>query len=441
MSTLDPKPDRIARQPKRVVIASLAGTTVEWYEFFVYGLAAALVFDDLFFPADDPVVSKVLSMATFAIAFFSRPLGAVVFGHYGDRIGRKTLLVVTLTIMGVSTFLIGLLPSYAQIGIWAPILLVLLRFIQGFSLGGEYGGAVLMSVEHAPEKRRGFLSSIVNTGSAWGLMLANLVFLALSGLSKEDFASFGWRIPFWFSAVLIVIGLVIRLKLGESPEFAEARDNKKIDKLPILTVLQKHSYMVVLMALSYIGLGTVFYVVTVFSIDFGTDDLAISEGLILKAILACTITAVVLIPLFGWMSDIIGRKRIFIGGLVGMAVLPWAWFPMFASNNTLLMFIGFIVIFVPYCATYGTMPAFYTLVFPVKIRYTGLSIGYTLGTLVTSLAPVVAVFLVGKSGSWISIGLLMSGACIVSIIASVLLKELAAKKTTAPEGGPVAQRT
>ncbi|MGW3472067.1 MFS transporter [Saccharopolyspora sp. NPDC000995] len=418
------------RQPKRVVISSLIGTTIEWYEFFIYGIAAALIFDKLFFPNHDPAVGTVLSLSTFSIAFVARPVGAAVFGHFGDRIGRKTLLVVTLTLMGGATCMIGLLPTYEKVGTLAPILLVILRFVQGFSLGGEYSGAVLMSVEHAPTTRRGFISSIVNTGSAWGLMLANLVFLGLANMSEQDFESYGWRIPFLISGLLVVFGLIIRISLDESPEFTQVKDTGQVARLPIAAVLTTHARLVVLMALSYLSIGTVFYVVTIFSISYSTEELHLDKSLVLRAILVATITATVGIPFFGWLSDKVGRKALFLAGVVGMGALPWLWFPMIGSGSTALLFASFIMLFIPYCANYGAMPAFYSLIFPTRVRYTGLAVGYTLGTLATSQAPLLAVYLHGRSGSWVSIALLMTGASVVSFLAALFMSESKAGSDT-----------
>ncbi|MGB3482042.1 MAG: MFS transporter [Mycobacterium sp.] len=410
-------------QSRRVALSSLAGTTIEWYEFFIYAIAAALVFDKLFFPNFDPVVGRILSLSTFTIAFIARPVGAAVFGHFGDRIGRKKLLVITLSVMGGATVLIGVLPTYDQIGVAAPILLAALRFAQGFSLGGEYSGAVLMSVEHAPAKKRGMLSSIVNTGSALGLMLANLAFLLLERLPDEAFLSYGWRIPFLLAGVLVFFGLFIRVSLDESPEFQKVAANGNIVKMPVKVVLTRYPKLVVLMALSYLSIGTVFYVLTVFSISYGTEQIDVEESLILRVILLSTIFIVIGIPFFGWLSDRIGRRRIFLAGVVGMAVLPWAWFVMFNSGNPVVVFLGFLLIFIPYCANYGTMPAYFSLVFPPEVRYTGLAIGYTLGTLVTSMAPIVATYLMSKTGAWQSIAIYMTVSGIVSLGAAYLMKE------------------
>lgn len=240
----------------------------------------------------------------------------------------------------------------------------MLRFAQGFSLGGEYSGAVLMSVEHAPENKRGLLSSIVNTGSALGLMLANLVFLVLKKLPEDAFMSYGWRIPFLLAGILVFFGIFIRVSLDESPEFQKVAKEGNIEKMPVKIVLTRYPKLVILMALSYLSIGTVFYILTVFSISYGTGQIDIDEALILRLILFSTVFLVAGIPFFGWLSDRYGRRRIFIAGVVGLSVLPWAWFPMFGSGNAVIMFIGFLLLFIPYCANYGTMPALFSLRLP-----------------------------------------------------------------------------
>jgi metabolite-proton symporter len=408
----------------RVVLASLAGTTIEWYEFFIYGTAAALVFDKLFFPGFDPLVSVLLSLSTFALAFVARPLGGVLFGHFGDRLGRKSMLIVTLSLMGAATFCIGLLPTYSSIGAAAPVLLVLLRVVQGLSLGGEYGGAVLMSIEHSGRQRRGFFGAVVNTGAAWGLLIANIVFLAISQLSDAAFASWGWRIPFLLSIVLVALGLVIRLKLAESPEFEQVKKRREVRRMPIVEVLAEHWRPALLMCLSYVSAGVTFYVGTVFSLSYGEKHLHVDRGLILKLVLAINILTIVGIPFFGWLSDRVDRKKIFIAGAAGMTVLPYLWFAALDTRSFGWMLVGFLLLFLPYTANYGTMPAFYAHVFPPAVRYTGMSLGYTLGTVLGSaLAPIIATWLLEETGSWLGIAIYMSVAGVLSIGAALYLSE------------------
>lgn len=425
-------------QARKVLLSSLLGSAVEWYEFFIYGTAASLLFNDLFFPDFEPLVGTLLALSTFAIAFVARPIGGIVFGHFGDRIGRKSMLVLTLSLMGGATFAIGILPTYHAIGIAAPILLVLLRIIQGFSLGGEYSGAVLMSVEHAETRKRGLFGAVVNTGAGWGLLLANGVFLAVSQLPDEAFRSWGWRIPFLLSAVLVGLGLFIRLKINESPDFEAAKDAGQVRKIPVVEVLRSHLSLVVLMCLSYLSAGVTFYVGTVFSLSYGTVHLGLDRGLLLGLVIAVNVLTIIAIPFFGWLSDRIDRKRIFLAGIVGMAVLPYLWFMSLGSGSTLLMLLGFLLLFIPYAANYGVMPTFYTHIFPTGVRYTGMSIGYTLGAVLGSgLAPIVATFLLDRTGDWPAIALYMSAAGVISFVAALFMHE----RPAVPAGPATAEST
>ncbi|MFC5824695.1 MFS transporter [Nonomuraea insulae] len=410
----------------RVVLASLAGTTIEWYEFFIYGTAAVLVFDKLFFPSYDDLVGSLLSLSTFALAFVARPIGGALFGHFGDRLGRKSMLVVTLCLMGGATLCIGLLPTYETIGVAAPVLLVLLRVVQGLSLGGEYGGAVLMSVEHAARERRGFFGALVNTGAAWGLLLANLVFLLTSQLSDDAFMAWGWRVPFLLSAVLVGLGLVIRLKLAESPDFQEVRERGEVRKTPIAEVLTKHWPRVLLMCLAYIPAGATFYIATVYSLSYGEKQLGLDRDMILELVLLVNVFTIGAIPFFGWLSDRVDRKRIFWMSIVVMAALPYVWFSAFQSGSFWLMLLGFIALFIPYAANYGTMPTFFAHVFPPAVRYTGMSVGYTLGTVFGSgLAPIIATSLYDSTGSWLAIAIYMTAVGVAGTVAALFLTERA----------------
>ena len=413
-----------SKHARKVLISSLIGSAVEWYEFFIYGTAASLVFNKQFFPQFDPLVGTLLALSTFAIAFVARPVGGMVFGHFGDRIGRKAMLVLTLTLMGGATFAIGLLPTYDQIGVAAPVLLVVVRLVQGFSLGGEYSGAVLMSVEHAQQGRRGFFGSVVNTGAGWGLLLANLMFLVVSQLPDEDFQAWGWRIPFLCSAVLVALGLFIRLRLAESPEFQAMKSAGDVHRAPVLDVLRTHRARVVLMCLAYLSAGVTFYVGTVFSLAYGTEHVGATRNVLLTLVTVVNVLIIVAIPFFGWLSDRIGRRRIFLAGIVGMAVMPYAWFTLLDTASMPLMLLGFALLFIPYAANYGVMPTLFAHVFPVGVRYTGMSIGYTMGTVLGSgLAPIIATFLLDRTGDWPAIALYMTATAGVSFVAALFLRE------------------
>ncbi|MEU8147440.1 MFS transporter [Nonomuraea sp. NPDC048901] len=428
----------MATSSTRVVLASLAGTTIEWYEFFIYGTAAVLVFDKLFFPSYDDLVGTLLSLSTFALAFVARPIGGALFGHFGDRLGRKSMLVVTLCLMGGATLCIGLLPTYDSIGVAAPILLVLLRVVQGLSLGGEYGGAVLMSVEHAARSRRGFFGALVNTGAAWGLLLANLVFLLTSRLSDDAFLTWGWRVPFLLSAVLVGFGLLIRLKLAESPDFQEVKQRGEVRKAPLAEVLSQHWRRVILMCLAYIPAGATFYIATVYSLGYGEKKLGLDRDMILQLVLLVNVFTIAAIPFFGWLSDRVDRKKIFWVSIIGMAALPYVWFSAFQSGSFGVMLLGFLALFIPYAANYGTMPTFFAHVFPPEVRYTGMSVGYTLGTVFGSgLAPIIATWLYDSTGTSTSIALYMTAAGLVGAVATLFLSERAADPERAGEAGRV----
>jgi len=408
-----------------VLYSSLAGTTIEWYEFFIYGTAAALVFGELFFPQFDKFTSTLLSLSTFAVAFIARPAGAALFGHFGDRIGRKASLVATLSIMGVSTFLIGVLPTYDAIGIWAPVILVILRLLQGLSLGGEYSGAVLMCVEHAGPRRRGLYGAIVNTGSGLGLILANLVFIASSGASGDGFASWGWRLPFLASAVLVIIALAIRLRVEESPEFAAMRSSKELRRMPLVDVLRGHLRPVILCAVAYLAAGVTFYMAAVYALSYIQNQLELSRNTALAVVLLGFSLIVIGMPYFGLLSDRYDRKRILQLGAAGMIITPFIWFPLLGTRSFWLMLLGFVVLFLPFNANYGVMPTFFARVFPTGVRYTGMAVGYTVGTVLSAgVAPVIATYLLEVAGHWYAIALYMSASAVLSLLAGVFLIEI-----------------
>ncbi|AHK36181.1 MFS transporter [Rhodococcus opacus] len=415
------------RQARQVLLSSLLGTTIEYYEFFVYGIAASLVFGKLFFPSFDPLMGTLLSLATFGVGFVARPVGGLIFGHFGDRLGRKRMLVTSLLMMGTATFAIGALPSYAAIGVWAPILLVLARIVQGISLGGEYSGAVLMSVEHAGAKRRGLFGSIVGTGSGWGLLLANLAFLLVSQLDDAAFLAWGWRIPFLFSAVLVVIGLVIRIQLDESPEFTAVRASDSVHRFPLAVIARGHWRQVLLIAAGMISAGVVFYVSTVFSLAYGQQELGLSRSLMLTLVLFANVILIVGMPCFGWLSDRIGRRTIFTVSLVALIPAPFAWFLLLNTAQPALMILGFVVLFVPFVANFGIMPAYFAEMFPADVRFAGVAVSNTLGQVLgSSTAPLIAAALLSSYQSWTAVALYMALAGLISLTAAIVLQIRAA---------------
>ena len=425
-------------QVRNVVIACLIGSTVEWYEFFIYGTAATLVFSTLFFPQFDPLVGTLLALSTFAVAFAARPLGGIVFGQLGDRIGRKGSLVLTLTLMGASTCAVGLLPTYEAIGVGAPILLILCRLVQGFSVGGELSGAILMTVEHARDGRRGFVGAFANSGIGTGLLLANLVFLPITLLPKEDLLAWGWRVPFLASVVLIALGLFIRLRIEESPEFVAARASGQVRRTPALDVLREHPGGVTLLGLGTVAGGVAFYAVAVFSISYGTKVLGLSNSTMVSLVLLSTAVIVVATPFFGWLGDRVGHKLVFQASVVGMIAAPFAWFTLMETRSFGLMFLGYLLVTVPFAANFGAIPAFFAYVFPPPVRFSGMAIGYNVGTLLGSaIAPIIATWLLSLTGSWVAIALYMAGSGVVTLAAATGLRHFRGAPETSRAGAAV----
>jgi MFS family permease len=428
-------------QERRAVVASTIGTAVEFYDFSIYGVAASLVFAQLFFPDVSPFVGTLLSLSTFAIAFVARPIGAAVFGHYGDRLGRKGVLMITLLLMGVATVGIGLLPTYAQVGVLAPILLVILRLAQGFSLGGEQSGAMLMSVESAKEGKRGLFGAFVNSGAGWGLLLANLVFLAMAQLPQEAFVAWGWRVPFLLSAVLVVVGLYIRVKLEESPDFREVEKTNEVSRMPLVEVFQEHWRQIVLLAFGLTASGVSYYTAIVFSLSYGTTALGQTRSTMLSLVLIMTLLMITLVPLVGYLSDRWGgasRRLIFVGSSVALMGTSFIWFALLQTQVYGLMLLGFVILFLAYCANIAVTPTFFALAFPVHVRYSGMAIGFTFGTVIgASLAPLVATSILETTGSWVGIAVYMSAAAGLAAIAGTLLREYGTprrRSAAGPEG-------
>lgn len=380
----------------RVALASLIGTAIEWYDFFLYGTASALIFNKLYFPNFDPMVGTLLSFATFALGFIARPLGGLVFGHYGDRIGRKTMLYLTLLIMGLATALIGALPVYDSIGIRAPILLVACRLVQGFGLGGEWGGAVLMAVEHAPEDRRGFYGSWPQIGAPLGLVAGTLVFsLVSSSMSEEAFLAGGWRIPFLFSIVLVIFGLWIRFTIAESPEFQKVKDEKQEAAMPIIEAIRTYPKNILLAMGVRFAENGFFYIYAVFTLAYATEALGMSKQSILNAVLIAAAIETLTIPMFGALSDRFGRKPIYVFGALVSAAFAFPLFWLLDSKSpglaTLAISFGLAI---GHAAMYGPQASFLSELFGARVRYSGVSLGYNLAAVFGgALSPLIATWL------------------------------------------------
>jgi metabolite-proton symporter len=384
-------------------MASAVGTTIEWYDFFIYGTAAAVVFAPQFFPQVSALAGTLASFATFAIGFIARPLGGIVMGHFGDRVGRKATLVWCLVLMGLSTFAIGLLPNYARLGVWAPILLVFLRFVQGFALGGEWGGAVLMSVEHSPEGRRGFFGSFVALGLPMGIILSNLVFLiASSVVTPEQFASWAWRIPFLASIVLVAVGLFVRLGLEESPVFLEVLRTRTARRMPVLDVLRGDGRTVLLAAGSYLSISATGYLVIVYFVSYATRELQFSLVTTLSLLLAAAFLFAFSIVAFAIRSDRVGRRRIMRWGCGALIAWSAIFFPLVDTKSVPLAALAVCGMLLIQGAYVGPQAAVFSELFPTTVRYSGASLSITLGTLLGgAIAPFVAAALFSTTGnSW-----------------------------------------
>ena len=410
----------------RVALASFVGTAIEWYDFFIYGTAAALVFGQLFFPPNEnPLIGTLAAFATYAVGFAARPIGGVVFGHFGDRIGRKSMLVITILTMGLATFLIGVLPTFAQVGIWAPVLLVVLRLIQGFSVGGEWGGAALMTVEHAPEGRRGYYGSWTMAASPAGAMLATGAFVLVSGLPDEQFLAWGWRVPFLLSVVLVGVGLFIRLRILETPAFERIKEARTEARMPVVEAVREHPRSVILAAGMNLGFNTFIFVLFTFMLSYATTQLGLPRGVVLQATVVGGAVQIVSVLAFSALSDRVGRRPVMLAGAAFLALYAFPLFWLVNTGSPAAIFLALAIGFFGSAAIFGPMAAFIAESFGTRVRYSGASLGYQMGAVLGGgLSPFVATALLAWSGgeSWSVSAYLVVGA-VISLVSVYLLAE------------------
>ena len=411
------------RQLRRAIVASTVGTAIEWYDFFLYSTVTGLVFAKLYFPKSDPLVGTLQAFLIYAVGFLARPVGAAIFGHYGDRIGRKSTLIATLLLMGLATFAVAFVPSYETIGIWGAVLLTVLRFIQGVGVGGEWGGSVLMSMEWTrTNAHRGFAASWPQFGVPAGLFLANLAVLAFSEVSGDAFLTRGWRVPFALSIVLVGVGLYIRLRIMETPVFSRLVKERRIERTPILEVIKRQPREVLLSALVRMGEQAPFYIFTAFVFAYGTTTLKASQNFLLTAVLAGSVLSFFTIPFCGHLSDRIGRKRMYMLGAAVMAVTGFIYFAVLDTGNPVWMFIVIVASLIPHDMMYGPQAALIAEAFTGRLRYSGASLGYQLASVIAGgPAPLIATAIFAKTHSGTAIAVYVLFCAIVSLISAAML--------------------
>jgi len=410
------------QQRRRAVVASTVGTTIEWYDFFLYGTTAALVFPQIFFPGQDQTAGVLAAFATQFVGFAARPIGAAIFGHYGDRIGRKATLVATLMLMGISTFLIGLLPTYEAIGIVAPILLVLLRIVQGLGVGGEWGGSVLIAMEWGPANRRGLFASWPQLGVPLGLLISTGLVSIMSALTGPDFLTWGWRVPFLLSIVLVGVGLYVRLRVLESPDFERAKAENTVVKQPVWEVIKKHWRVILLTAVIRMSEQAPFYLFVTFVLTYGTKELGLERTSLLNATLVAAGLGLVSVPFFGYLSDRLGRRRVYGAGIVATALFAFPYFGLLDTRSGILVLLAIIVSLIVHDMQYGPQAALIAESFGANLRYSGAGLGYQLASVIAGgPAPLIAAAILAATGSSTGISIYIIICCILSFIALVLL--------------------
>jgi len=412
-------------QLRRAVIASTIGTTIEWYDFLLYSVVTGLVFGKLFFPKSDPLVGVLEAFAVYTVGFIARPIGAAIFGHYGDRIGRKGALIATLLITGLATFAVGFVPTYDSIGIWGAVILSVIRFIQGIGVGGEWGGSVLLSMEWArTNAHRGFIASWPQMGAPAGLLLANIAVLIFSGLSGDQFLVWGWRVPFLISIVMVAVGLYIRLSILETPAFQRMVAENRIERSPVWEVIKRQPREIILSALARTGEQAPVYIYLAFVFAYGTQVLHTPRNFLLTSLIAAGVLSFVTIPVSGHLSDRIGRKRFYLIGAVISTLFGFIYFALLNSLVPGLIFLGIVTSFVTHDILYGPQAALIAECFTPRLRYSGCSIGYQLASVFSGgPAPLIATGLLAWTGSGYAIAGYIAFCGVVSLIATMLMPD------------------
>jgi MFS family permease len=420
-------------QLKKAVIASTVGTAIEWYDFFLYGTAAGLVFGKLFFPNQDALTATLLAFGTYFIGFIGRPIGAAIFGHYGDRIGRKATLIATLLCMGLATFAIAFVPTYADIGIWGAVLLTVLRTIQGIGVGGEWGGSVLLAMEWSrTHGQRGLVASWPQFGVPCGLLLSNLAILAFSSWAGADFLTWGWRIPFALSIILVGVGLWIRLGILETPVFQKLLDEDKTEKAPILEVIRKQPKEILLSALLRMSEQAPFYIFTAFVFSYAVGTLKMDRNFILTAVLVAACVSFFTIPISGHVSDLIGRKKMYLIGVVSIGLFGFLYFGMVDTAIPSAVFIAIVISLIPHDMQYGPQAALIAEAFTPRLRYSGASLGYQLASIIAGgPAPIIATALFATYHTGYAIAIYIAGCSLISVIAVAFMPDYTGKDISA----------
>lgn len=428
---LSPSEHRL--QLRRAVIASTVGTAIEWYDFFLYSTVTGLVFAKLFFPQSDPWVGTLEAFAIYAVGFIARPIGAAIFGHYGDRIGRKSTLIATLLLMGLATAAVAVVPTYSSIGIWGAVILTVLRFIQGVGVGGEWGGSVLMSMEWARNDRsRGLIASWPQFGVPCGLFLANLAVLAFSQMAGDRFLAWGWRIPFALSLILVGVGLYIRLGILETPVFSKLLAERRLDRTPMLTVIKQHPKEILLSAFARMAEQAPFYIFTAFAFSYGIGTLHLSRDFLLTAVLSASVLSFVTIPVCGHLSDQIGRKNMYMAGALVTGIFGFIYYAMLDTGSEVIVFLAIFLSLIPHDMMYGPQAALIAESFTGRLRYSGASLGYQFASVIAGgPAPLIAAWLFGAFHSATAIAAYIAACSVITLIATALMTDYTGKDINA----------